>query len=641
MRTPRPMPGESPIGYLLRLSEENGYETPAVVVGMVERSSEYQVTMGWDFGKLRDLLGPYSGLPVSFGYGRHGRRRQVSVLLQSERVSSAHVGQSKSRICTQCIEELGYAPLAWDLKAFVACPVHGHMMLKHCGSCGRRIRWQRPGLLVCKCGADLRATRTMPATRELVALMEILDAKVSGKNAGFIVATTCGMPIDELMACDLDVLCKVIVMLAKLISWMESHRRTPRSGAEVSERLPEVARVLSAWPFNYSRFCADWHRNSVSRGSKTRIFQTNFHWLFVRLYKNLKARKRQTRFLIREAIAYAVQRWDRSPVRVSDRTVPSFLLRRRYGSYSDAAKVLGWTRYTTQRWLKRGRLPARAVGTKRCRPIWLVDLGALQTLKFSRRSEVGSREGGPLLGLSHMVYQALRRSGHIQHDYLVRKAKGVAIEDLESFEQSILQRALPKPVGAAQYALRSFMNAPVPISRKLQLLCDIRDGQMNIYLKGKPSIKNLFMDVDLLAEFRAARRASNPTPGVYETAARFGLNYHEVRAIELASRKRTGAEEKDGCALLNAGKFEQFLKNRVPLRHVASELHVTWRFLYAALNRKLPHALERLSAGCIAKRNGIIYATFLKRWALDKARQIGSSPTGQIGTGSATSSTRS
>lgn len=256
MRTPLPQSNESPIGYLIRLSEANGYPKTSVIADMAQQSDEYQITLGWDFNKLQAPLGPLAKLPPSFGYGMSRGKRNVTVRLQSQRLPSAHVGLQKSRICVQCIEELGHAPAAWDLKAFVACPVHGCMMLKYCSACGARIRWQRPGLLICKCGAKLKTTGTQLAPRALVGLCEILEAKVHGQGRGFIVATACGFPVYELMACDLAILCKIIVTLAKLLLWLDATDRKPRCLEEISDRLPEVAQILSDWPLNFTRFCS-------------------------------------------------------------------------------------------------------------------------------------------------------------------------------------------------------------------------------------------------------------------------------------------------------------------------------------------------------------------------------------------------
>jgi len=189
IRTPEPMADESPHGYLLRLADANGMALQTLIE-LATQKSEYVATVGWDYQLLQPLLGDLA-LPRDFGY-RPARYIRGSMLLRGQPIASRHLGMYKARFCPRCVEELGYIPTVWDLKAYVACTVHGTMMLKYCPVCGQRIKVRRTGLITCNCSADLRRATPDPAPPELLALCEVLSAKVSRDSRNLTIARALG-----------------------------------------------------------------------------------------------------------------------------------------------------------------------------------------------------------------------------------------------------------------------------------------------------------------------------------------------------------------------------------------------------------------------------------------------------------------
>lgn len=57
-----------------------------------------------------------------------------------------------AKLCPMCLRETGTAEMAWMTRLAPACAMHGFSLVQHCGSCGKSIRWARPGLQVCRCG---------------------------------------------------------------------------------------------------------------------------------------------------------------------------------------------------------------------------------------------------------------------------------------------------------------------------------------------------------------------------------------------------------------------------------------------------------------------------------------------------------
>src|SRR5690606_31044441 len=109
-----------------------------------------------------------------------------------------------------------------------------------------------------------------------------------------------------LLQCDLAVLCRCIVGLSSVYVRQATRRRAPTKMREMAEFIPDTARALSCWPWNFYKLCGEWHRNGLEvRNSK--YFQIHFSWLFTDLYKNLKGKRKQTLFLVEAALAYGLR----------------------------------------------------------------------------------------------------------------------------------------------------------------------------------------------------------------------------------------------------------------------------------------------------------------------------------------------
>ena len=61
----------------------------------------------------------------------------------------------RPQICVACVNESGFCHAVWELCCFAVCPIHQRALVDACRSCGRRLRWFRPAVDVCDCGAYL------------------------------------------------------------------------------------------------------------------------------------------------------------------------------------------------------------------------------------------------------------------------------------------------------------------------------------------------------------------------------------------------------------------------------------------------------------------------------------------------------
>lgn len=601
--TPTPFPRESPAGYLIRLAERNGLRGSPALVALVGGDAERVPGIGWNYRDLQPLLGPMQCLAADFGYrdpAKHGRNRAS---LCGHIIWARHLDVVRTRICPQCIKELGYTPAAWDLKSYVACHVHGTLMLKHCLSCGGRVTNGRRGLLTCSCGADLSAMQPPVAPSGLLAIAEMLWAVTYRDESVTLVARQMGFPIEHLMKCDLKVVSKIIVQIATLYCWPGDGERMPQKDVAVVSLLPKVADSLSVWPKGFHRLCKYWHAKSLKDNSPSKVFQTVFGWLFGHLHKNLRRGKKQTVFLLKAALTYGYQRWDATPIRVKELAIKDLPdISRRYGSYSDAAKLLGLPLYSTVRWLLQGRLPARATATnrkrianmKRGRPNWVVDLEKLEGMKLSASKGLRAREAAKFLGITISVLRILRTDGDISSNFATPYRSNFSVEDLVAFKDELFAGLRQVDSSLEKYPLEEVLCGRVTtIDQKVRVLRAMRDGKIQGYVNGENALTNVYLAEDL-SDLRAIA-SRDELLSLKQMRLRYHLHYYEVRAIAraLGSERRSGLPPK-----VHVNDIEAFLSSYTPLRFVFAGTGLRVQQVMHGLREHLPGCeVLKLSSG--------------------------------------------
>ena len=498
--TPAPHPDESPKSYLTRLSEVNGYQGSRVISSLVNGSGEYVITSGWDYGRIRRLVGEQCDVPMDFGYRVSGKKCREAGRLLGHEIHVRHLGLQKARICPDCLAMLRYVPAKWDLKAYVACPYHGCMMLKHCAECGRRILHERPGVAVCQCGANFCDMTTAPAPPELLALCEILEALATGDSRALIHAPYLGFPVEDLLKMDLKVFLRVVVRLASLNRKLIHDGVWPMSSSEIAEMLSSVGKMFCDWPRNFHVLCAKWHSSLDIRPSRGGSFQGAFGWLFIQLHKNLKETRDQTVFLLREALVYGIQRWTRSVITIKESELRALKLPpKRYVNAHEAANWLGWKQFTVLRWLRSGRIPARQLIGKSMRPGWQIDLRDLEKLKVSKYPSLGIRAAARYLGVSVSLCKELRDRKLIPSEYQSEFQKSAAREDLDTFSDQISSKALPRKRRRGLVHLSRVLASQADSGSKLELLSRLRSGEVPCFQGPGKGLHGLLVDENVIA----------------------------------------------------------------------------------------------------------------------------------------------
>lgn len=585
MRTPAPFADESPRGYFCRLSEENGYESSDSLAHLLGTTANRVASSGWDYLQLRLAVGPLCPIPDSFGYRAPGKVTREGGQLLGHAIHLRHIGLQKARVCAPCLEELIYVPSLWDLKAFIACPTHGTLMIRRCLECGKYLPYARPGLLVCRCGFDLRRLPILQAPSSLAALSELIDAIVSHDSSRTLLANVQGMPVADLLSMDLEVLLRLLVMMCLVELESSGHQSWPCKEEDLAGALPIVAEVFCDWPLRFHLFCAKWHRSVLSHRSE-KDFVSTFDWLTIRLGKNLGERRRQTAFLLREARRYGAKNWRTCAAAV--RWAPAGDDEQRFGTLADAARVLDIPGYKARRLAKRGVL--RGVGaTDRRVP---VDLDALRQTRLSRHL-CEARTVGAEIGVPCVVGVELVRQKLIPIAHATGRARGTPREDIIAYRDALLDRARGSttlPVLTLGRLFRAELSKEV----KVRLLYSIYRGEIPVYGERPNAVGALELTAEWLRDKVGSRALGRQRIPLALVRDWIGLNIYELPAVMKRLKVR---HSKLGMSLEGIRAVMRFLDLYVPVRHAFRDVEINMNVIHRALAAKRYAGILRLPVG--------------------------------------------
>lgn len=434
--TPPPHSTESLLGYVLRVSVKNGYDTPWHVMKYAGLSQGKMDTAGFPAEKLAAIIGRNAAElePISYcGIGQGGKR-EFRILGHSlgQSLQNDPLRLARPSFCPNCAQEDGFLKAFWDLSFVVACPKHRCTLISECPECGEALKWFRPGILECKCGASLTNAPIQDVSQELVDLMAIIHAKVYGKPLSAI-NNSCGFPIHELESVPLRSMLVALPALGRFNLSIQGIAEdcNPMGIAN------SVAEILRDWPVGYHEFL---RRLGLHNNGKSKVSAIGLRKRFEKFYNSMFKHKRRIEgmeFLREEFVRFGLEEWGES-------VVDTKLLRgqpryKRFISKSELANQLGVRPITLRRWAEQGFLPMNRIsaGSKKR---YIVDSLVITVQKGSDGKTLGIREAAAYVGLPVSVLYALRDSGHYKVRHLARFRKAFHEKDLREFTDLVLSQ---------------------------------------------------------------------------------------------------------------------------------------------------------------------------------------------------------
>lgn len=438
VRTPAPVPTESLFGYILRVSEANGYETPWHVLSHASMGQDEMFTPRLAVAKLATVVGLPQAELGAIEYVKTSSQGQTSLKLLDHDVgwslSCGHIRLSKPAICPQCVASNGYIDAFWDLSVAVACPIHFCRAVDRCPKCEQPISWFRPGLLKCGCGADLLEHNSGGAETAVVELMGMLKAKVFGKTV-LDQPNTSGFPAFAIESWSFGSFHRILNALGR-------YGHQSRSQSKCNDRdliVENAAEVLTDWPNGYHRFLERLGGVYNPVRDDSIGLRKQFELFYVPMFK--KSEEPETQFLRREFIRFGSTTW--GTAKIDTRMLDEKVGDAKFLSKHAASLVSGVHPVTLRKWVEDGRLTATQFKTENKRQ-YFFDVNAVQSLILVSDKHVPKRNAASYLSLPPCVLESLELSGHFHVGGLGRLKRGFRQADLDSFLEKV--NALAKSV---------------------------------------------------------------------------------------------------------------------------------------------------------------------------------------------------
>lgn len=257
--TPPTHPREGFLGYVLRSSEANGYETPWHIFKLAGLAQSKMTSLTIPLGKLSHILGRPEDELERLPWRRCPEREQEAIPVSEEMQVTRFVALKHPRICPSCVDESGIVDSAWDLRIMLACPRHGIALVDHCPACHGRITWFRPGLNRCRCGHRLFADDgSMRFPQHALDLLQVVYDVAHGLPTN--PTPSSGIPALALYGLGLRDLLRLLTRVGHLVCEGKSPGRGSKPYSR--ERLVRIAGFFDEWPRRFHQFLESTNANS-------------------------------------------------------------------------------------------------------------------------------------------------------------------------------------------------------------------------------------------------------------------------------------------------------------------------------------------------------------------------------------------
>jgi len=437
-RTPPPFPTESLLGYVLRVSEQNGYDSPWQVFRAAGFSQRQMKTAGVDVERLAVVLGRSASELLPLAYTRTvGGRKEFGLL--GSKVSTRQLRLATPQICPRCVADKGFVEAHFDLTQITVCPEHRCELLSVCPGCGKALRWFRPGLLTCTCGHDLRDCVLPPAptaVADLMAAVKAVALRLGSRNKSASATAESGIPLSHLQDMSLRGLLALISCLGRHLPVI--------SGDPERSMAANAAQVLGNWPENFHQLLRDYAAANSATGPGTIGLRKRFTAFYEPLFKRRDIAGAEVDFLRQEFLHFGLDHW-------GEGVVDTKLLRNNpapgdsnYVSLTQAAAQLGLDPRTLASYAKKGLVQVKTVQAgKSARAV--VDIRTASIPERASGKSFGERAAAAILQLPVRVLHSLRRSGDYEVRYRANGPKAFHELDLKAFLAKCRARARGTP----------------------------------------------------------------------------------------------------------------------------------------------------------------------------------------------------
>ena len=422
----KPEKDESFVGYIVRLTESNEYETPSWIFSL---SGIDYMELQWKFtfvfsrseklknlatltGRSLDDLLPLLYLPVipqsdpagNYEYDFYGALLNRSVI-------RPHC----PKVCPKCLAELGYTLRTWDCSVVTVCPIHECVLLDTCPDCKRRIKCVRDKLGVCSCGCDWREINSTVLPEEQLTVSRRIY-QLCGVVPGEQSLTETDSPLQNLGLRDFI---RLIVFMAGLfgkLAWATGRpsRSIKLRNSELHALFTKAHKVFENWPHNFHQFLRVQSKGKKRLNPHGGEFDTALKREFGAFYERLYEDLREPQFdFMREAFAEFLT--NRLKSQSEPRTVRSVNSHGSdsYFSVAQARRLLGITHNAIFALIKAGEIDF-VIRNEGLVLRYLVRRSDVEYVKDRFDQAISSRTLARQLGVGCEAIRRLTKAGHLQ-----------------------------------------------------------------------------------------------------------------------------------------------------------------------------------------------------------------------------------
>lgn len=569
-----PPPGEheSLMGYVTRLRIANGHPTSHWILGAMGRG-EYRSTIGRLNAEGLGTLASLSPADVERLTHHPSTQPKVFIRVYGNDLPSYEVSLSRPKICPVCVAEGRPCEAFWDLAQAHACPLHSVALISKCHVCREPLKWSRPEIGRCECGADLGGAKTNevpPAVRDL---MSAFRASLYKDLSPVSVDES----LSHLKGLDARHFCKLLWVLSGTIHEAKGGSRQPKDRRHYLNRIGNVADVLTDWPMGFRRFLHERYAKSLEESVHLPPFRSVFNWLFVRLIKNDAEDGKAFTFLQREVYGFGAGYWPRGLMARSSQAADLLPSETKWAGFMEAVQITGMHAATLRKRVETGEIPAKRVRGKGNRGLF-VEISALKDRRVSDHKPLSIRDAAPIIGVSIDTLRVLRERGIYCVRFHSMYPSSFSFEDVESFANRLKRlgrgRRLAKSDGVfpLEVLFRRWTVSPAEKASFIEALLD--DPEWVVGKKRGGGFEDLQVSEEKALALVTKLRSSIPACLAQATAAAIiGCSVPVVLGLKrhghLVTHRRLGRD------MLCESSVESFSRRYLSLSRFCSDLKTT------------------------------------------------------------------
>lgn len=296
LRTGRPKADESFTGYIIRLTEQNGYETPVWIMRMakiIDGRSPSSGSFVFEALKNLDYLAQVTGTsPVELERLTYPCSSELtsSHLFFGQLVPRYLLRPGQPRICPECLRETNYCRRIWDLSLVTTCLAHRCQLIDECPKCNKQISSIRNQISICSCEFDWREASVLSVDEQELRLTRhiygLCGLQVEDGHMHFI-------DKNPALSFSLRDFISIIIFIAGHLQGISSstgrYLEPKGNNNELHALFTKSYSILEKWPVNYHHFldgiCARQRAIPLIRKRQKSPLYKDFGKFFLDLYQ--------------------------------------------------------------------------------------------------------------------------------------------------------------------------------------------------------------------------------------------------------------------------------------------------------------------------------------------------------------------